>query len=80
MFAFFGLGIAELIVLAIIGILIAAVTMFVIRASSRPSASTAQENELMELRAEVKRLRDEVARLREGNKKGPPGAIAAGEP
>ncbi len=82
MFAIFGLGAMELIVLAaiaLLGIGVAGIVFVAVFAGSRKSGEGG--NEVMELRAEVKRLRDEVERLKkEPGKKGPPDAFAPGEP
>lgn len=66
MFAFFGLGIAEIIVIGIIGALIFIVPIIVVAMAmtgARRTHAGGDRDELSALRAEVKRLRAEVERL-----------------
>jgi HAMP domain-containing protein len=82
MFAFFGLGIMEIMVLAIIGLIVVVgpiIAIVAISAGSRAKPNTSAADEIMELRAEVKRLREELARLKAGGKGGSD-AISPGEP
>ena len=68
MFAFFGLGFAEIIVIGIIGVILVVVPVMVIVsvfASSRRTDGYADSNEMRDLRDEVRRLRAEVERLEE---------------
>jgi cell division protein FtsB len=70
MFAFFfGLGLPEIIVLVVIGLLMlaipAAVILRVLAVVRRPR-NDSQAHEHRELRAEVKDLREEVERLKRG--------------
>ena len=83
MFNFFGLGMMEILILGIIGLIVIvapAIVLIAVSAGSRPKPDLGTADEVMELRAEVKRLREEVAHLKEGGAKGASGAIASGEP
>lgn len=73
MFAVFGLGISEIIVLAIVGLLIFGVPILAILialAASKQSKRAAPVNEVALLRAEVQQLREEVDRLKQGGSTG----------
>jgi uncharacterized small protein (DUF1192 family) len=79
MFAFFGLGIMEIIVLGVLAIgalLVPLLVVATIWAASRKSSEGNASDEVTELRAEVKRLRAEIERLKEdANRHQPSDAI-----
>ena len=79
MFAFFGLGMAEILILGLTGLVIIIVPLAIALSVSRQSRGATAPNEVALLRAEVERLREEVEHLRKqaGNKE-PPDAIKAG--
>ena len=78
MFAFFGLGFPELIVLAVIGLGVVAIVVFSSRQRTPPKHPS---RDIDELWAEVDRLRDDVERLKRASKTtGPADGIASGEP
>lgn len=82
MFAIFGLGMPEIIILAVIGVVIVAVPvaiLFVVLGTSRRSADGGP-SEVTQLRAEVARLRDENDRLREQPRGSSDPGIASGAP
>ena len=66
MFAVFGLGWAESIVLAFLALLFIGVPLFIFRVlpSLQKSAAPRRGDELADLRAQVEDLRDEVERLK----------------
>jgi hypothetical protein len=70
MVAFLGLGIAEIIILGVIGLVVViapvAVLVVVLGATRKSQASNA--NEVAQLRAEIVRLNDEIDRLKSGQK------------
>ena len=76
MLAIFGLGIAEIIVLLVIGLVLVGVPIALVMALSatkRSAPTLHRDDEIAELRHEIDRLRSEVERLRKGtDKKDPP--------
>ena len=75
MFAFFGLGVPELLILGIVGTMLLlglAVILIVAKSSSQKPNAAAPVNEIAELRAEVRRLREEIERLKKGPEKKEP--------
>jgi hypothetical protein len=78
MFAILGLGIAEIIVLAIIALLMVGVPIIIIRSVNASSQSTGagRKDEIAELRKEVRWLSEEFERLKqEIGRKGPADGI-----
>jgi len=81
MFAIFGLGCGELVVIGIIAVLIFAVPLIVIVGVLRKSAPAQhRRDELADLREQIAELRDEVKRLKKelGKSASPDGIIADG--
>ena len=76
MFAMFGLGIAEILVLAIITVVLLGVPIalvMVMSATRRSPPSVRRDNEVAELRREIDQLRAELDELRRSpDKKDPP--------
>jgi hypothetical protein len=70
MFAFLGLGMHEVIILLVIGLMLVAgpiVAVLVVLSLARRSEGTGKPDAVAELRAEVGRLREEVERLKKGS-------------
>jgi cell division protein FtsB len=70
MFAFFGLGMQEIIILLVIGLMLVGgpiLAVVVVLSLARRSEGTGKPDAVAELRAEVERLREEVERLKKGS-------------
>jgi hypothetical protein len=70
MFAFFGLGMQEIIILLVIGLMLVGgpiLAVVVVLSLARRSEGTGKPDAVGELRAEVQRLREEVESLKKGS-------------
>ena len=70
MFAIFGLGTEEIIILGIIGVLmlgVPLVAIFIAMSASRQARASENSGAVAQLREEVQRLREEIERLKKGS-------------
>lgn len=80
MFAFFGLGIAELIILLMVGLALIAIPVFIVMVltATKQAGRTARQEEIDHLRAENERLREKLDRAKDhGDGEAPSDGIRA---